>query len=101
MSEQQTLPPRTGGDFADQPHAYDPVRQPELFDGVIFKDTGGTLRFADAPEVKHTAERGVVLCLTAAEASRLGPPEKGHLKFGPNRSTGRLSRLFGRGWKKN
>ena len=37
MSEQQTLPPRTGSDFADQPHAYDPVRQPELFDGVIFK----------------------------------------------------------------
>jgi uncharacterized RDD family membrane protein YckC len=37
MSEQQTLPPRAGSDFADQPHAYDPVRQPELFDGVIFK----------------------------------------------------------------
>ena len=37
MSEQQALPPRTGSDFADQPHAYDPVRQPELFDGVIFK----------------------------------------------------------------
>ena len=37
MSEQRTLPPRTGSDFADQPHAYDPVRQPELFDGVIFK----------------------------------------------------------------
>ena len=37
MSEQRTLPPRTGSDFADQPHAYDPVQQPELFDGVIFK----------------------------------------------------------------
>jgi len=36
MSEQQTLPP-PGGQFADQPHAYDPVRQPDLFDGVIFK----------------------------------------------------------------
>ncbi|MGA9604698.1 MAG: hypothetical protein WBQ82_11355, partial [Methyloceanibacter sp.] len=37
MSEQQTLPPRPGSDFADQPHAYDPARQPGLFDGVIFK----------------------------------------------------------------
>src|SRR5512135_822487 len=37
MSEKQTLPPRMGSDFADQPHAYDPVRQPQLFDGVIFK----------------------------------------------------------------
>jgi uncharacterized RDD family membrane protein YckC len=37
MSEQQTLPPRVGSDFANQPFAYDPVRQPELFDGVIFK----------------------------------------------------------------
>jgi hypothetical protein len=72
-----------------------------IFDGVVFKDTGGTLRFADAPEVKHTAERGVVLCLDAAEALRLGPPEKGHPKFGPNRSAGRLSRLFGRGWKRH
>ncbi len=38
MSEQQTLPP-PGTQFADQPHAYDPVRQPQLFDGVIFKRT--------------------------------------------------------------
>ncbi len=72
-----------------------------IFDGVVFKDMGGALRFADAPEVKHTAEQGVVLCLTAADAQRLGPPEKGHPKFGPNRSAGRLSRLFGRGWEKH
>ena len=37
MSEQHTLPPRSGRDFADQPHAYDPVVQSQLFDGVIFK----------------------------------------------------------------
>jgi uncharacterized RDD family membrane protein YckC len=37
MSEQRTLPPRTSGSFADQPHAYDPVTQPQLFDGVIRK----------------------------------------------------------------
>jgi uncharacterized RDD family membrane protein YckC len=38
MSEQTTLPP-PGRQFADQPFAYDPVRQPDLFDGVIFKRT--------------------------------------------------------------
>jgi uncharacterized RDD family membrane protein YckC len=37
MNEQQTLPPRASGSFADQPHAYDPVTQPQLFDGVIRK----------------------------------------------------------------
>ena len=37
MTEQHTLPPRTGPNFAEQPHAYDPVRQPQLFDGVIRK----------------------------------------------------------------
>jgi len=37
MSEQQTLPPRSGQSFADQPHAFDPVRQPDLFSGVIGK----------------------------------------------------------------
>ncbi|MGH6832533.1 MAG: RDD family protein [Methyloceanibacter sp.] len=37
MTEQHTLPPRTGPNFADQPHAYDPVAQRQLFDGVIRK----------------------------------------------------------------
>jgi uncharacterized RDD family membrane protein YckC len=37
MTEQHTLPPRTGSNFADQPHAYDPVRNPQLFAGVIRK----------------------------------------------------------------
>jgi uncharacterized RDD family membrane protein YckC len=37
MTDQRTLPPRTGPNFADQPHAYDPVTQSRLFDGVIRK----------------------------------------------------------------
>ena len=37
MTEQHTLPPRATGDFTGQPHAYDPVKQPQLFDGVIGK----------------------------------------------------------------
>jgi hypothetical protein len=64
-----------------------------IFDGVIFKDGGGTLRFADAPEVARTAERGVTLNLTAEEAARLGPPEK---KSAAPGGGGGLGRLFGR-----
>jgi hypothetical protein len=70
-----------------------------IFDGVVFADENGTLRFADAPEVARTAERAVVLAIDADRARRLGPPEKGHPKFRPSRG-GRLSRLFGGGWKR-
>jgi hypothetical protein len=73
-----------------------------IFDGVVFVDDGGTLRFADAPEVERTAERGVILNLEAEDARRLGPPDEGHPKFKPSRRAGRLSRLFGGGgWKRN
>jgi hypothetical protein len=72
-----------------------------IFDGVVFKDGDGVQRFADAPEVARTAERGVVLALSAEEAQRLGPPEEGHAKFKPNRKAGRLSRFFGPGWRRD
>ncbi len=72
-----------------------------IFDGIVFKDAGGELRFADAPDVARTAERAVILVLTAADAQRLGPPEEGHAKFVPKRPGGRLSRLFGGGWKRH
>ena len=36
MSNPQMLPERSTS-FADQPHAYDPVAQPQLFAGVIGK----------------------------------------------------------------
>jgi hypothetical protein len=66
----------------------------------VFEEAGGELRFADAPEVARTAERAVVLTLDAEQARQLGPPEKGHAKFVPNRRAGRLGRLFGGGWKR-
>jgi hypothetical protein len=72
-----------------------------IFDGVVFEDTGGDLRFADAPEVARTAERAVILTLDAEQAQRLGPPEEGAAKFVPNRRAGRLGRLFGGGWKRH
>jgi hypothetical protein len=70
-----------------------------IFDGVIFKDPGGALRFADAPEVARTAERGVTLNLTADEAAQLGPPEKGRMSTLPGAGGsggGGLGRIFRR-----
>lgn len=72
-----------------------------IFDGLVFEDAEGDLRFADAPEVARTAERAVVLTLDAEQARQLGPPEQGHPKFVPNRRAGRLSRLFGGGWRRH
>jgi len=71
-----------------------------ILDGVVFEDLSGAQRFADAPEVARTAERGVTLKLSAEEAGRLDPPEKGQANFVPNLSSGRLSKIFGRGWKR-
>ncbi|MBA2341845.1 MAG: hypothetical protein H0V85_00095 [Thermoleophilaceae bacterium] len=70
-----------------------------IFDGFVI-DTPAGQRFVDAPEVARTAERGVTLTITAAEAAELGPPEEGSPNFSPS-SGGRLSRLFGGGpWKR-
>lgn len=71
-----------------------------IFDGVVFRALNGDTLFADAPEVERTAERGIVLKISAAEAQRLGPPDSGHAKYRPNRHAGRLSRLFGRSWRR-
>ena len=37
MTSQHTLPPRDSTSFADQPHAYDPVKEPRPFQSVIRK----------------------------------------------------------------
>lgn len=75
-------------------------RKEHIFDGVVFEDAGGELRFADAPEVARTAERAVVLTLDAEQARRLGPPEDGAPNFVPNVRAGRLGRLFGGSWRR-
>jgi hypothetical protein len=69
-----------------------------IFDGLVIETPSRELRFVDAPEVARTAERGVTLTITSAEAEALPPPEKGPPVFRP-RGGGRLSRLFGP-WKK-
>ena len=60
-----------------------------IMDGVVFDDPEGVRRFADAPEVARTAERGVTLSISAEEAGRLPPPE------GRSGAGGAVKRLFG------
>ena len=71
-----------------------------IFDGIVIDAGGGDLRFVDAPEVARTAERAVTLTITSAEAAELPPPESGPSMFRP-RGGGKLSRLFGGGWRKS
>ena len=61
-----------------------------IFDGLVI-ETSGERRFVDAPEVARTAERGVTLTITSAEAEQLGPPPSSPPV--PRR----LGRLFKRG----
>lgn len=72
-----------------------------ILDGIVIETSGGELRFADAPEVARTAERGVTLTIGAAEVDQLPPPESGAGTFRADVGGGRLSRLLGRGWKRD
>jgi hypothetical protein len=61
-----------------------------IMDGVVFETPDGVRRFVDAPEVARTAELGVTLTITAAEAAVLPAPES-------SPATGStVKRLFGR-----
>jgi hypothetical protein len=71
-----------------------------ILDGFVIDDTGGTVRFVDAPEVARTFERAVLLNIDAAAVAELGPPENGAGTFGANLSTGRLSKMFGGAWRR-
>src|SRR5688572_21697149 len=71
-----------------------------IFDGLVLKTAAGDYRFVDAPEVKRTAERAVTLAITAAEAERLPPPEKGPGEFEIRRGAGKVAQKLGFGWKK-
>lgn len=71
-----------------------------ILDGFVIADGEGAVRFVDAPEVARTLERGVMLTIDAAAVAELPPPDKGAGSFGPNRSSGKLSKLFGGAWRK-
>lgn len=72
-----------------------------ILDGIVIDTPKGKRVFADGPEVVRTAERGVTLAIAAAEVEELPPPESGVASFRANVGGGRLSRLFGRGWKRD
>lgn len=71
-----------------------------ILDGFVFEDGDGVVRFVDAPEVARTFERGVTLTIDVAAVAELGPPDPGAGSFGANLSSGRVSKLFGRAWKR-
>jgi hypothetical protein len=71
-----------------------------ILDGFVVHVEGHGLRFVDAPEVARTAERGVTLAIPSDAAESLPPPPEGTASFRPNLRSGRLSRLFGGGWKR-
>jgi len=71
-----------------------------ILDGFVIETPGRELRFVDAPEVARTAERGVTLMITSAEAASLPPPQRTAATFRPNPRAGRLGRLFGGGWRR-
>ena len=71
-----------------------------ILDGIVVEMNDGELRFADAPEVQRTFERAVILSITSEEAAELPAPERAPGTFRPSRARGRLSRLFGGGWKR-
>ncbi|MBA2545606.1 MAG: hypothetical protein H0V15_01905 [Solirubrobacterales bacterium] len=70
-----------------------------ILDGFVIETKDGKTVFADAPEVARTAERAVTLSIEASAVPDLPPPDKGAPSFSPNRG-GRVSRMFGGGWRK-
>jgi len=72
-----------------------------IFDGLVVTTPAGE-RFVDAPEVARIAELRVTLTLDAAAAAELPERDpKGAPTFRANTRGGRMSRLFGGGWKRD
>jgi sporulation protein YlmC with PRC-barrel domain len=72
-----------------------------ILDGIVLETANGELRFVDGPEVSRTAERGVTLAIGPDAVGHLPPPDPGVGSFRANVAAGRLSRLFGRAWKRD
>ena len=76
----------------------DNIRE-NIFDGIVIETRDG-LRFVDAPEVRHIAERAVTLTLSADEVRAL-PPPRSHLKERLGRATlVRRTWRAGRDWRR-
>jgi hypothetical protein len=72
-----------------------------IFDGIVMR-ADGRLLWVDAPEVARIAERRVTLTIDAGTAEReLTDYAPGAPEYRANVRGGRLSRLFGGGWKRD
>jgi hypothetical protein len=71
------------------------IAREHLFDGIDVQTDGG-LRFVDAPEVQHIAERGVTLSISAAEAAELPEPQSRLAQRVQMATTVRRAKRFGR-----
>jgi hypothetical protein len=72
-----------------------------ILDGFVIETNDGAVRFVDGPEVTRTAERGITLAIAASAVAELPPPEPGVGTFRPNVRSGRLSRMFRGGWRRD
>jgi hypothetical protein len=76
-------------------------KKEHIFDGIVMRTDGGFL-WVDAPEVQRIVERRVTLNIDAATAAtELTDYAPGAPEYRANVRGGRLSRLFGGGWKRH
>jgi hypothetical protein len=70
-----------------------------IFDGIVVETRKG-MRFVDAPEVEHIAERAVTLTITAAEVAELSEPSSLMKQRFDQAGIVRRTRRAGRDWKR-
>lgn len=70
-----------------------------IFDGLVVETKQG-MRFVDAPEVQHIAERAVTLTVTAEEVAALRPPRSLMRERWDQATIVRRTRRAGRDWKR-
>jgi hypothetical protein len=70
-----------------------------IFDGIVVETRKG-MRFVDAPEVGHVAERAVTLTITAAEVAELSEPSSLVKQRFNQAGIVRRTRRAGRDWKR-
>lgn len=70
-----------------------------IFDGIVVETKQG-MRFVDAPEVEHIAERAVTLNITAEEVAQLSAPPSTMRQRWDQATIVRRTRRAGRNWKR-
>lgn len=70
-----------------------------IFDGLVVETKQG-MRFVDAPEVRHIAERAVTLTISAEEVAELPAPRSLMRERWEQATIVRRTRRAGRDWKR-